>query len=135
MKTFIMKNHFLSFFLYLVGLHSILVGIGLIILPLSYFSLFGFDQVTEKFFPVQGGVFHIVMSIAYFLAGRDPVKNNVLVIFSIIVKLCATIFLIVFYFTISSTWMILLSAIADCFMCVTIYYMYTYQLKKNNNHE
>jgi hypothetical protein len=125
------KNQYLSLLLYLVSLHSLSVGIGLIFLPLSYLSFFGFEQVCEKFFPVQGGVFHVVMSIAYFLAGRDPVKNHSLVIFSIIVKLLATLFLFIYYLTVKTNWMILMSGCGDGLMCISIYYMYQQNIIKN----
>ena len=55
--------------LILVGLHSYVVGLGLILMPVTALPIFGLEVVTEKFFPVQGGVFHVVMGTAYILSG------------------------------------------------------------------
>jgi hypothetical protein len=134
MKTALMKDHYLSIVLYLVALHSISIGSGLIFMPLSYLSFFGFEQVCEKFFPVQGGIFHVVMGIGYYLAGKDPVKNQSLVIFSIIAKSLATVFLFIYYFTVKTNWMILISACGDGLMGFVIFYMYQYHVIKNNHY-
>ncbi len=51
----------LKIFLLLVALHSFCVGVGLILIPLEYFDLFGFHAYSGNFFKIQAGVFHIVM--------------------------------------------------------------------------
>ncbi len=133
MQIALTKGRYLSIVLYIVALHSISVGIGLIFLPLPYLSFFGFERVCEKFFPVQGGVFHVVLSIAYYLSGKNPVKNQSLVIFSIIAKILAVIFLFAYYFIIKANWMILLSACGDGVMGIAIFYLYRFNFIKNNS--
>lgn len=109
-------NKYLSGFLVLIGIHSLAVGIGLLIIPLSLLNDFGFDNYTESFFQAQGGVFHIAMSIAYFMAGLNSKKSNRLITFIIIVKLIAFIFLISYFLFVSDILLILFSAIGDGLM-------------------
>jgi hypothetical protein len=121
----------LSVFLWLVAIHSFLVGIGLIILPSSAFEFLGFDPTFDRFFSTQGGVFHIAMSVGYAMAGYDKIKNERLIVFTIIVKFIATIFLITYFVFISSHWMIILSGISDLLMGVIVMYLYKALIKES----
>jgi len=106
----------LKIFLILVAIHSFCVGLGLMIIPLDYYDLFGFYDYSGNFFKIQAGVFHIVMSGAYVLAARDPVGNQVLILFSIFAKMIATVFLISYAVFIDMVWMVLASGIFDLLM-------------------
>ena len=106
----------LELILYLVSLHSLVVGLGLILPPLSLMPHFGFQVAVEKFFPVQGGVFHIVMSFAYAMAGYHKLRQEGLIVLSIIAKYIATVFLIVYGVFVQPIWMVWLSALGDAFM-------------------
>jgi len=106
----------LKIFLILVAIHSCCVGLGLMIIPLDYYDLFGFYDYSGNFFKIQAGVFHIVMSGAYVLAARDPVRNQVLILFSIFAKMIATVFLISYAVFIDMVWMVLASGIFDFLM-------------------
>jgi hypothetical protein len=119
----------LSVFLWLVAIHSFLVGIGLIVLPYSVIEFLGFDPTFDRFFSIQGGVFHIAMAVCYTMAGYDKIKYRQLIIFSIIVKFIATIFLITYFIFISSQWMIIVSGISDLFMGVIVLYLYIELIK------
>jgi hypothetical protein len=114
----------ISFFLWLVAIHSFLVGIGLIFLPSSAFEFLGFKSAFDRFFSTQGGVFHIAMSVCYALAGYDKIKYKQLIIFSIIVKFLATIFLFSYYVLISSQWLIILSGVSDLLMGIALFYLF-----------
>ena len=103
----------LKIFLILVAIHSFCVGLGLIIIPLDYFDLFGFSGYSGNFFKIQAGVFHIVMCGAYVSAARDPVGNQVMIRFSIFAKMTATVFLISYAVIIDMVWMVLASGIFD----------------------
>ena len=107
--------------LWLVAFHSFFVGIGLIIQIPEIMKLFGFDSCYEHFFPAQGGTFHIVMAIGYALAAYNVERFHCLVIFSIVVKAAATVFLFTYYFAIEPIWMILFSGIGDGIMGLAIY--------------
>lgn len=115
---------YLAYFLYLTGIHSIAVGIGLIFLPPSFLELFGFIDYKESFFQAQGGVFHIAMSVAYIMAGRDVLKSIKLIQFIIVVKFLAFIFLIIYYFFVMSAWLILASGIGDGLMGLIVLILY-----------
>jgi hypothetical protein len=114
----------LSLFLWLIALHSVLVGIGLIFLPSSAFEFLGFNSTFDRFFSTQGGVFHISIAICYAMAGYDKIKYKQLIIFSIIVKFIAAIFLRIYFLLVSSQWLIIVSAVSDLLMGVIILHLY-----------
>ena len=114
----------LSVLLWLVALHSFLVGTGLILLPSSVFEFLGFKSTFDRFFSTQGGVFHIAMAVGYAMAANNLKRFKSLVIFSIIVKFIATIFLILYYIIISSQLLIVLSGVSDFLMGLAIFFLY-----------
>jgi len=97
----------------LVAAHSFCIGLGLIFLPAGEITRLGFTGCTERFFPFQGGVFHLLMSAAYWLAGTAPERFAGLVRFSILVKFTAFVLLLVYYFAVDQILMVLLSALVD----------------------
>jgi len=115
MKLF--KNvHLFQLSLYLIALHSFCVGIALIVLPFGILSWFGFTVDPYRFFSTQGGVFHVVMSIGYLLAARNPLAEKNLLIFIILAKWIAFFFL-AFYFMLSEMVpVIAISAVSDGLM-------------------
>lgn len=114
----------LSIFLWVVSLHSFGVGIGLIFLPTAAFEYLGFLIPLERFFTSQGGVFHICMSICYALAAYDKKRFQSLIIFSLIVKLIAAVFLFAYFIFISSQLLIIFSAITDLAMGIIIWLLH-----------
>lgn len=119
MPNFTVKH--LKIFFLLVSIHSLFVGLGLILIPSHFFIEFGYNEIGENFFRVQGGTFHLVMVAAYLLAAVDPAKNRIMVIFSIIAKTMATIFLFAYFLLFDSIIVVLLSGIVDLGMGVIIY--------------
>ncbi len=105
----------------LVALHSLFVGIGLIIHPAFLMAYAGYGPISEHFFPVQGGVFHVIMAVGYYLGARNPVKYRCLVIFAIFIKAFATVFLFSFFLFVNQIWMVLVSGIGDGLMALFIY--------------
>ncbi len=128
MKSFNYEK-ILSFFLWLVALHSLSVGIGLIIMPDSFMKSLGYEFCNERFFRSQGGVFHIAMAVGYVMAAYNSKRFECLVIFSIVVKLIATIFLFSYAIFINPLIVIILSGISDFLMGLIILYFY----KKTKN--
>ncbi len=120
MKAVLNVGKYLPIILWLVAIHSFFVGIGLIFMPASVMPFFGFEAYAEKFFPVQGGVFHLVMGVAYALAAKDVERFGGLIILAIAAKFMAAIFLFTYYISIDKIWMVLLSAISDCLMGIGI---------------
>lgn len=119
------KYHkYLSIFLWLIGFHSFAVGIALIFIPPSFLSSFGFINYTENFFQAQGGAFHIVMCVAYVMAGLNIEKSVRLIQFIIAVKFIAFIFLIIYFLFVMSARLILVSAIGDGIMGLIVLILY-----------
>ena len=114
----------LKIFLLLITLHTFCVGLGLILIPLEYFELFGFENYRGGFFKVQAGVFHLVLCYAYVLAARDPAGNRVMVVFAIFAKFTATLFLFSYSLFIEMAWMVLVSGIADFLMGLILLVFY-----------
>ena len=89
----------------LIAAHSIGFGVALVVLPIPVIEFFGFHLV-EKFFAVQGGIFHIVVSIAYIYAAVDPEDSRKMVILACSAKFMATLFLLSYYFFVSHIFMV-----------------------------
>ena len=121
----------IKIFLWLIALHSFMVGIGLILFPPSYLEFFGFLNYQYSFFQAQGGVFHFVMSVAYIMAIKYMHISPGLIIFSISAKLMVTVFLLVYYLFMENSWMILISAFGDAAMAVVLYVLYNRYRKFN----
>lgn len=126
------KNYekYLSIFLWLVAIHSISVGIGLLIIPPSFLGYFGLIDYKESFFQAQGGVFHLAVSIAYCMAAAAPRRSIQLITFIISLKLFAFVFLAIYFLFVLHSWLILLSAAADGLMGVII--LMLFKLSKIN---
>lgn len=81
-------------------------------------------KVNEPFFPVQGGMFHIIMAVGYGLAAIDIQQFSALVLFSIIVKFMASGFLLTYYFKVQAQKIVLSSGIVDGLMGIVILTFY-----------
>lgn len=115
--------------LWLIAFHSFFAGILLIILSPVQLSFFGFD-IHEKFFSTQGGVFHIVMSVAYVMGAEAIGKSNQMILFAIIAKFIATVFLLSYFLFKNSIWMVLISGIGDFLMGIVLLLVFLHY-KKN----
>jgi hypothetical protein len=113
----------LKWILWLVAIHSISFGISLVILPINVIELFGF-HLTEKFFADQGGVFHLVVAVAYIWAALDLENSFKLIVLSCTAKFVATIFLLSYFIFVDQKFMVIFSGIADFLMGFTILVLY-----------
>jgi len=130
----IKSEKLLSIFLYLVFLHSLIAGLLLIFLPVETMKFFGFPEFENNFFRAQGGVFHVVLCIAYLKGANNPVKNNLYINFSYTAKFMAFVFLTVYYLLINHILVVLLSGIADLMMGIIIFVLNKNIIKTNNCH-
>jgi hypothetical protein len=110
-----------SLVMWLIALHSFFVGIGLIFLPESFLVSLGFSESEEIFFRMQGGVFHILMSVLYGIAATNVNKFTAFINFSIFAKIVATVFLLFFFIIVTRNWVVLVSGIVDFLMAVIIW--------------
>ena len=106
--------------LWLVALHSLFVGIAMILLPTDWIIYFDIAPSEHRFFITQGGVFHIVMAIAYGMAAYNVNGSSALIIFSITAKFIATLFLLSYFIFFNQFGIIFLSAIGDFCMGLLI---------------
>jgi len=119
MKRVINPCKALSIILWLIAIHSFIVGLGLVFMPADILEIFGFT-VAEKFFSAQGGVFHIVVCMVYIGGAIDIVNNKLLIYISIAAKFIATFFLLFYYFVITDIWVVLFSGLGDFLMGLII---------------
>jgi len=118
----------LQWVLFLIAVHSICFGLVLIIMPIEIIEFFGF-RLYEKFFAIQGGVFHLIISVAYLMAAKKPEQSVNLIILSCFAKFSAAVFLFLYFFIESQIIMVLLSAIGDLLMGLAICYSYILFMK------
>jgi len=102
--------------LQLIAVHSFFVGLGLIVLPFGVLSWLGFTVDPYRFFSTQGGVFHLVMCIAYWMAARNPLNEKSLLIFIISAKWVALVFLSLYFIFMEMVAVVAISAISDGLM-------------------
>ena len=123
LKKYVLKQpgKLLSAVLCLVALHSFLMGLILIFQPAFLMKFAGFSLQSERFFPTQGGVFHILMAVAYTMGAVDAEKYYYLIVFSIIVKAVATLFLLSYCFSVEFKWIFLFCGIGDGVMGAMIF--------------
>jgi hypothetical protein len=131
-KWYLNYELLLKWVLWLIALHSIGFGISLIVLPVSVIEYFGF-HLEEKFFAVQGGVFHIVVSLAYIMAARDLANSGKLIALSCTAKFMATIFLLSYFLFGSPIFMVIFSGFADFLMGLAILVLYLLYKQTNLN--
>lgn len=115
-----------------IALHSFGVFVGLVFFPSEWFEIFGYHPITEPFFRVQGGVFHLVMVVAYLLASQDPNNNRSLVVFSFSTKFIATLFLFLYFFLVDHILVVLLSGLGDFAMgcALLVFYLKLFRGQK-----
>ncbi len=120
-----------SLLMWLVALHSFLVGLALMFMPREYFNLyFNYQPVSERFFSVQAGVFHIVLSIGYGLTAIDWRRFEGVVVLSVIAKFVATVFLFSYSAFVAWILVVFLSGVGDFFMGLAIVWAYRCNKKK-----
>ena len=114
----------LSFVFWVIFLHSFFVGLALIFHPPGVMRLLGFHSIGEGFFPVQGGVFHILMGIFYLTVVLRVEGFRAVIYLSIITKSMAFVFLLYYYFFVDGIFIVLFSGIADGAMAVIVILAY-----------
>lgn len=121
----------LQWVLLLIACHSIGFGLALVILPIDLIELFGF-HLYEKFFAVQGGVFHLVISAAYIMAAWNPDSSGRLIFLSCFTKFSGTIFLLSYFAFEKQIFMVFIAGIGDLLMGLAILFSYGLFKKYNN---
>ena len=123
----------LSTVLGLVAIHSLVMGLTLIAQPPVLMEFAGFSPDCERFFPAQGGVFHLLMFVVYLMGATNTEKYYCFIVFSIFVKAVATFFLTIYCFAVEFKWIVFLSGIADCVMGLMIFSAFQYYLSSKKS--
>jgi hypothetical protein len=123
----------LSTVLGLVAIHSLVMGLTLIAQPAVLMAFAGFRPDYERFFPAQGGVFHLLMFVVYLMGATNTEKYYYFIVFSIFVKAVATFFLTIYCFAAEFKWIVFLSGIADCVMGLMIFLAFQYYLRSKKS--
>lgn len=122
----------LSFVFWLISLHSFFVGLGLIFHPPGILRILGFDSIGEAFFPVQGGIFHILMGIFYLTVIMRVEGFKTVIYLSITAKSIAFVFLLYYYLLVDRILIVLLSGIVDGAMAIAIMLTYSSYLQQKS---
>ena len=115
---------YLNYLLIVISLHSALIGINLIVLPAECFTYLNYNELNEPFYAYQGGVFHIVMAAGYYLAALARHERKIFLLFIIIVKFCATVFLLIYFAFEKQIIIVLFSGLTDFIMGLAVLYFY-----------
>jgi hypothetical protein len=113
----------LKWALWLIAIHSICFGVSLVILPISVIEFFGF-RLEEKFFADQGGVFHLIVAVAYIWAALDLENSFKFIVLAVITKFTAALFLVCYFLFIGPIIMVLFSGIIDFLMGLVVLLLY-----------
>ncbi|MBL7110376.1 MAG: hypothetical protein ISS19_00360 [Bacteroidales bacterium] len=112
--------------LWLVALHSFIIGLLLIFMPAEFMPFFGYQVWDANFFRAQGGVFHIIMSVVYLWAAYSFTRSSSMVIMTVTAKMIATIFLFLYFFIVQKIWTIIASGAVDFLMGLVVFILYYY---------
>ena len=132
----VLFNHpdkLLSTVLGLVAIHSLAMGLTLIAQPAVLMAFAGFGSDYERFFPAQGGVFHLLMFVVYLMGATHIEQYYYFIVFSIFVKAVATFFLTIYCFAAEFKWIVFLSGIADGVMGLMIFLAFQYYLRSKKS--
>ncbi len=98
---------------FLVALHSFLIGIMLIFATVRILDFAGWSHVSHPFFPRQSGAFHLIMAVGYFWEFRSHGTIRLL----LLAKGTAVVFLLIMS-PWKEAWSVPLSGIMDGLMLV-----------------
>ena len=127
MSRFTWLNHMLSskrnlfaITLLLVGVHSLLLGFFVLFMTDFFYELFFSTQVVNPFFVKQAGLFLILMGFFYLVPMTNLEKLSRVTLVTIITKICAVTFLVVYANDSPAPFMIYLAGFGDACMAITL---------------
>ncbi len=80
--------------------------------------------MTEPFFPIQGGVFHILMAALYLYMRSSDAARKILFPCIIVVKAVATGFLFLYFVAVHWIWMVAASGVLDGLFAVAFFVLW-----------
>ncbi|MFZ1730852.1 MAG: hypothetical protein WBQ23_04995 [Bacteroidota bacterium] len=118
------SDSFIGLVLIAAAVHSMCTGVGLILHPAGLLNWGGWNTVTEPFFPVQGGLFHILMAGLYFYARSSQPAQDILLPYVIAVKTAATAFLFLYSIAVECIWMVAASGVLDGLFAIVLFVLW-----------
>ena len=115
----ITKTHEQWLFL-LICLHTLIVGLILLFVPLWALSFGGWEAINQVFFARQAGIFHVVLVCAYLIEYYRYDGVSILVT----AKTIAVVFLFAMAVVEPVTWAVLVSAVGDGAMAVVMWWVH-----------
>ena len=94
-----------------MAVHSLAIGIGLVVVPDFATNFAGFGSVRPLFFARQAGAFHVVLATGYLLEARRGAAD-----FVVVAKLLAVLFLGWSVLAGAAPWSVTVSGAADGLM-------------------
>lgn len=110
----------LKWTLFLVGLHSIILGLIIYFATVPFYNFFFSIDPDNPFFVKQSGVFLFLIGLFYLLPLKDLGRNRMAIIFIIFSKITAVLFLIINDDLTPEPSMIHLAAAGDGLMAMAI---------------
>ena len=110
--------HLETLLVFLISLHSLILGFAMVFRPTWTLNLFGWDYQGPMFFPTQTGIFLILFGILFILF----LQQRHLIWFIIVIKGTAVIFLLSQKYSLGSDAprTILIAAVFDGLMCLSV---------------
>lgn len=101
----------------LIAVHSFVVGLFLLLLP-DWSAVFGgWGEVEHRFFPRQGGVFHLVVAIGYL---NEYFRHRTVSLMIVAKSMAVAFLLAVSFINVDHAWAVPLSAVSDGAMLVAV---------------
>jgi hypothetical protein len=111
----------------LVSMHSLVLGMIMLLFPRSFPHIFGFPASSGIFWQSQSGIFLMVLGIVYFMAYREAERSRTLVKLLVLSKGLAVLFLLTHWLFLAAPDSIALAAVGDGVMgaCVGVLHLKT----------
>lgn len=104
----------------LIALHSAMVGVMFLLVPLWTMRFAGWAGIDPLFFAYQAGVFHVVLAVAYLIEWHKYRGVSIL----ITAKIVAFVFLITATLIDPIPWAVWTSGILDGLMAVAVWWLH-----------
>ena len=111
----------------LVVLHTLAVGLALMVVPQWALRFGGWEQVSPLFFPCQAGVFHLVLALGY---GLEYTRHDS-VTFLVGAKIIAFVFLITATIIGGVPWIVPFSGVTDGLMGLVVWLFHARVVRQN----
>jgi hypothetical protein len=129
-KSFLNISVLLKVTLFLVGLHSVILGGAIYFLTTPFYQFFFSVDPDNFFFVKQSGVFLFLIGLFYLIPVMDMRRYKLLIVFVVFSKVTAFVFLLRNAYLTPSSPIIYLAALGDGFMAIALSFLFMIWYKK-----